>query len=191
MRKIVVYIFVFIYVIACVTKTSNGHVKSDAISIFIARDSQSIIEKIETDSTAHLKKVGIEILDGSKISTIDEKYIYQLIDSIFVIDSTDRVFYFKVFNKTRVQAREYLREYVDLEAREYCRKYPNEFFCMSDSVLKSYAYDIGEEIRTEEEDPLQFAKDYILEIKEKCNPKYLQKVETFSKQMFDVMVSRK
>lgn len=130
-------------------------------------------------------------MDGLKISKIDEKYIYQLIDSIFVKESTDRAFYFKVFNKIRAQAREYLREYVDLEASEYCRKYPSEFFCMPDSVLKSYAYDIGEEIRAEEEDPPQFAKDYILEIKEKCNPKYLQKVETFSKDIFDEMESRK
>ena len=191
MRKVVVYILGPIFMIACVTKSSNGHVKSDTKSVILARDRQSVFEKIETDSNTHLKKVGAEILGGTKISKIDEKYIYQLIDSILVIDSTDRSFYFKVFNKIRIQAREYLREYVDLEGREYCRKYPNEFFCMPDSVLKSYANDIGEEIRTEEEDPPQFAKDYIIEIKEKCNPKYLQKIETFSKNLFDEMKSRK
>lgn len=191
MRKVFICIVELIFVIACTMKTSNGHDKSNAEPLISAQISQSIIKTIGTDSTAYLKNIGSEILDGEKISKIDEKYIYRSIDSIFVTGSTDIAFYFKVFNKIREQAREYLREYVDLQTREYCRKYPNEFFCMTDSVLESYAYDIGEEIRTEEEDPSQFAKDYILEIKEKCNPKYFQKVETFSKNLFDKIESRK
>lgn len=191
MRKVFVYILGLIFVIACVTKTSNGHVKSDTKPVFLARDSQSIIETIETDSTAYLKKVGTEILNGLEISKIKEKYIFQLIDSVLVKDSTDRSFYFKVFNKIREVAKDNIAEEIGFYAKDYCRNFPDEFFCMTSSELKFFASEIGEIIRTEEEDPPQFAKDYILAIKEKCNPKYLQKVETFSKQMFGAMESRK
>jgi hypothetical protein len=170
MQRFIIFIG-FIFIISCFSNTCTGQTK--------------------TDSTAYLKKIGTEILVSLKISTLDEKYIYQLIDSIFVKDSTDRSFYFKVFNKIRKQATGYIREYIDLEAKEYCKYYPNEFFCMPDSCLKSYAYDIGEEIRTEEEDPPNYTKEYINEIKNKCDPKYLKKVENFSKDIFDVMESRK
>jgi len=153
--------------------------------------SKICIGQNKTDSTVYLKKIGIEILDGSKIATLDEKYIYQLIGCIFIKDSTVRSFYFKVFNEIRKQALGDIKEYVDLEAREYCRNYPNEFFCLPDSVLKSYAHDIGEEIRTEEEDPTNYAKDYINEIKKNCDHKYLKKIGNFSKDISDEMDSRK
>ena len=145
----------------------------------------------KTDSISFLRNIGTEILDGLKISSIDEKYLYQLIDSIFIKDSTDRLFYFNVFRQIRKEAGGYLAEDIDFNSKEYCRTYPNEFFNLPSSDLKSFAYDIGELLRTEEEFPIDAAKDYIAEIKMKCDAKHLKKVERFSKDIFDEMESRK
>jgi len=145
----------------------------------------------EIDSTVFLKNVGKEILEGKEISRINEKYLYQLIDSIQSKDSTERAFYFKIFREIRKQAKEYLAEEVDFQAKHFCLRYPNDFFSLPGSELKSYAYDIGELLRTEEEFPEQAAKDYIAEIKKKCDSNHLKKVEKFSKDIFDEMESRK
>jgi hypothetical protein len=138
-----------------------------------------------------LRNIGTEILDGVKISSIDDIYIYQLIDSIFVKDSTDRLFYFKVFRQIRKEAGGYLADDIDFHSKEYCITYPNEFFNLPASDLKSFAYDIGELLRTEEEFPIDAAKKYIAAIKSRCNTKHLQKVERFSRDIFDEMESRK
>jgi hypothetical protein len=170
MRRVIILIGLFI-AISCYSETCNGQTK--------------------TDSVAFLRNIGTEILDGLKISSIDEKYINQLIDSIFVKDSTDRSFYFKVFRQIRKQAEGYLAEDIDIHSKEFCRTYPNEFFKLPSSDLKSLAYDIGELFRTEEEFPIDAAKAYITEIKKRCDYKYLPKVEKFSKDIFDEMESRK
>jgi hypothetical protein len=170
MRKVIILIGLFI-AISCHSETCNGQTK--------------------IDSVAFLRNIGTEILDGLKISSIDEKYIYQLIDSIFVKDSTDRIFYFKVFRQIRKEAGGYLAEDIDFHSKEYCLTYPNEFFNLPSSDLKSFAYDIGELLRTEEEFPIDAANDYIAEIKMKCDTKHLKKVERFSKDIFDEMESRK
>ena len=170
MRRVIILIGLFIS-ISCYSETCNGQTK--------------------TDSVAFLRNIGTEILDGLKISSIDEKYIYQLIDSIFVKDSTDRLFYFKVFRQIRKEAGGYLAEDIDFHSKEYCKTYPNEFFNLPSSDLKSFAYDIGELFRTQEEFPVESAKGYIAEIKKRCDSKYLPKVERFSKDIFDEMESRK
>lgn len=170
MRRVIILIGLII-AISCYSRTCNGQTK--------------------TDSIAFLKNIGTEILDGLKISSIDEKYIYQLINSIFVKDSTDRLFYFQVFRQIRKEAEGYLALDIDFNSKEYCKTYPNEFFNLPSSDLKSFAYDIGELLRTEEEFPMDAAKDYIADIKMKCETKHLKKVERFSKDIFDEMESRK
>jgi hypothetical protein len=170
MRRVIILIGLII-AISCYSQTCNCQTK--------------------TDSIAFLRNIGTEILDGLKISKINEKDIYDLIHSVMVKDSNERAFYFKVFNKIRNQAGGYIAEDISFYARDYCRSYPNEFFCLTNVELKSYAYEIGELIRTEEEFPQKSAEDFIKEIKEKCYPKYWQKVDTFSKDIFDEMESRK
>jgi hypothetical protein len=170
MRRVIILIGLII-LISCYSKTCYGQTK--------------------TDSVAFLKNIGTDILDGLKISKIDEKYIYKLIDSIFVKDSTDRLFYFKVFRQIRKEAGGYLAEDIDFHSKEYCITYPNEFFNLPSSDLKSFAYDIGELLRTEEEFPIDAGKAYRAEIKKRCNSKYFAKVERFSKDIFDEMESRK
>jgi hypothetical protein len=114
--------------------------------------------QIETDSTIFLKNIGKEILEGRQISTIDEKYLYQIMDSIFVKDSINRSFYFAVFRRIRNEAKGYVAENVDFLSKEFCRRYPNEFFKLPKHELKEYAYDIGEIFRTEEEYPERAVK---------------------------------
>ena len=191
MRILIIHILVFVSLLSCTTKTNVKQVKSNSNPSIPTVESQSVKEVINHDTIVDIKKIGLGILKGGKISSVKDKHIYQLIDSLRSKDSIDRSFYFNVFNEIRKEAGGYIAEYVDLGAREYCRNFPNEFFLMPNSLLKSYAYDIGEEIRTEEEDPITFAEDYIATIKEKINPTYLPKVETFSQNIFDEMESRK
>ena len=50
---------------------------------------------------------------------------------------------------------------VGFSEKNYVKRFPNEAFRMPTSELMSYARDIGEIIRTEEENPSQFAKEYV------------------------------
>ena len=157
----------FILSIQCFSRTCNGQIKPD--------------------SAANLKNIGNEILAGTKISGIEEKYLYKLIDSIVVKDSTERRFYFSVFKQIRKEAEGYLAEEINFHSKEYCYAFPDEFFAMSSAELKSYAHDIGELFRTEEEFPEQAAKDYISEIKKRCNSNFRKKVDRFSHEIFEDM----
>jgi hypothetical protein len=190
-RIAIIFLIGFILVLACSTKTNKAQVKLETNPTIQQIDSQSIDKKVILDTIMELKKIGYDILSGVEISKINEKYIYDLIHCVMVKDSIDREFYFKVFNKIRNQAGGYISEDIGFYSKDFCRTYPNDFFSLEDSQLKSYAYDIGELIRTEEEDPASSAKDYILGIKKICNPKYLSKIDTFSKDIVDVIESNK
>jgi hypothetical protein len=132
------------------------------------------------DTTIKLKKVGSEILNGTKIAMIDTSLIYQLIDSVLSKDSKDREFYFKVFNEINNQAKGEISVEMDWKIKEFCFKYPNEFFNISDSEIKAYTQRIGELFRTEEEYPIESAQNYINDIKKRTNLAYSDKVNVFS-----------
>lgn len=126
-----------------------------------------------------LKKIGSEILKGRKISTIDTSTIYQLIDSVLTKDSNDRRFYFEVFNRINNQAKGEIAEEINWKIKEFCNKYPNDFFNISNTEIEDYSARIGELFRTEEEYPLEAAQDYINWIKTKTNPIFNEKVKLF------------
>jgi hypothetical protein len=132
------------------------------------------------ETTINLKKIGSEILNGKKIATIDTSLIYKLIDSVLAKDSKDREFYFKVFNEIDHQAKGEIAVEMDWKIKDFCSKYPNEFFKISESEIKDYSQRIGELFRTEEEYPIVSAQNYINEIKKRTNPGYYDKVNSFS-----------
>jgi hypothetical protein len=151
-----------------------------------------IVNKESTpDSVVNIKQIGLEILNGFSISQINEKYIYQLMDSIMVLDSIERSFYFEVFNKIYEQATGYIYYEIGFSIKEYLRQFPDDFFSLPDSRLKEYAFEIGELFRTEEEFPLEAAKKYASELEERCSAKYLKKLEKFNKEMLEAVESKK
>jgi hypothetical protein len=135
-------------------------------------------------SKALLQSIGNEILKGKDVSTINEKYLYQLIDSILVKDSSDREWYLKVFQKIRISISGDITQSIGFSEKEYVERFPNEAFSMPISDLMSYARDIGEIIRTEEENPSEYAKEYISKIKALLTQRNCQKFEIFSKYLF-------
>jgi hypothetical protein len=132
------------------------------------------------DATNNLKKIGSEILNGRKIATIDTSLIYQLIDSVLAKDFKDREFYFKVFNEINHQAKGEIAQEMDWKIKDFCFKYPNEFFYISDHEIKDYSQRIGELFRTEEEYPIESAQNYVNDIKKRTNPEYHDKANMFS-----------
>ncbi|GET34740.1 hypothetical protein PbJCM13498_36030 [Prolixibacter bellariivorans] len=147
-----------------------------------------------------LKKLGEDILNGkAHLNQIDEKSLDLLVQKIIINDSIERAFYIIVFKKIRKKLPEliansdyeFLPSDIGDYTKLYCLNYPNEFFKMDNSDITSFAYDIGELIRTEEEDPKGYAKEYILEIKEKSDPKYSSKIEIFSNQINRVIIDGK
>jgi hypothetical protein len=143
---------------------------------------QDLIAKTN-ETTIDLKKIGSEILNGRKIATIDTLLIYQLIDSVLAKESKDREFYFKVFIEINHQAKGEIAVAIDWKIKDFCSKYPNEFFNISDSEIKDYSRRIGELFRTEEEYPLESAQKYVNDIKKRTNPVYHDKANIFSKEL--------
>ena len=139
-----------------------------------------------------LKKTGIEILNGKKIATYDTSLIYRLLDGVFVKDSAERAFYFKVFNEIDRQAKGEIAVVMDWKIKEFCTKYPNEFLALSVAEITGYSQRIGELFRTEEEFPVESAEKYISDIRKRTNPAYSDKVSVFSMEiMKKVKVERK
>jgi len=132
-----------------------------------------------------IKSIGTEILNGKDVSTINEKYLYQLIDSILAKDSIERVWYFKIFQKIRKSVSGDITQSIGFAEKEYIARFSNEAFNMPTTDLLSYARDIGEVFRTEEENPTQSAKEYILKIQESLTQLNYQKFDIFSKNLFD------
>jgi len=132
-----------------------------------------------------LKNIGKEILSGKDVSKINEKYLYQLIDSILVSDSAERKWYLKVFRILRISVTGDITQEVGFSEKEYVEQFSNEAFNMPTTDLISYARDIGEIFRTEEENPIQSVKEYILKIKESLTQLNCQKIDIFSKSLFD------
>lgn len=192
MRSILSTTLLLLIIYSCSQKKNTSQTPSqatvtdlDTVSIEITKS------EVAVDTLIKIKKIGTQILDGKMISYFDEKDIYTLIHLVTTPDSNDRKFYFKVFNSIKGQAREYMAQEVDDYSMSFCALYPNDFFLLADSSLKMYAYDIGELIRTEEEAPYEFAKEYCQKIREKCIPKYYDKVDKFYKDIVEEMDSRK
>jgi hypothetical protein len=147
--------------------------------------------KSAPDSVVDIKKIGLEILNGLPISQIDEKYIYQLMDSIMVSDSIERSFYFNVYNKIYEQATGYIYLEIGFSIKEFLYKFPDEFFSLSDTRIKAYSFEIGELFRTEEEFPIEAAKKYVSELEKKCRRDSMTKLQEFSSEMLEAVESKK
>lgn len=190
--KIVRFTLISVFIVfgACSTITSNK--KNEIVKPTNQLiDSQSVNRNIVNDSIAEIRRIGTEILNGLEIKKIDEKYIYYLIRSVMEKDSIDRIFYFKVFNKIRNQAVGNVVYEIRFYSKDFCQTYPNDLFCLNDSILKSYAYEIGEVISSEEAEPQKYVADYINWIKEKTNSQYTQKSELFFKYLLEEMDGNK
>jgi hypothetical protein len=190
MLKVTFFLLGLALLTACASKTSNQNSET-RLSENQTIDSPSKRDGILNDSIAEIKRIGSEILKGLDIKTINEKYVYYLIHNIMVTDSSDRAFYFKVFNKIRVHAGGYVAYEIGFYSKDYCKTYPNEFFFLSDSLLKSYAIEIGDVISSEEAEPNNYAKDYVGWIKEKTDKKYSAKAEQFCKDLLEEMERNK
>ena len=84
-----------------------------------------------------------------------------------------REFYFIVFNEIDHQAKGEIAVEMDWKIKDFCSKYPNEFFKISESEIKDYSQRIGELFRTEEEYPIESAQNYINDIKKKDKSRIL------------------
>jgi hypothetical protein len=162
-------------------KSKNNKVQSNNTNDTISQKTEIEINtsNVKVDSITELKRMGQRIVEGEKLTEFNEKYLYQLVHNIITKDSAERVFYFKVFNVIRSQAGGYLAEDIDFYTKRFCNDYPNDFFCLSDSLLRSYADDLGELIRTEEESPTEFADKFYQSIRTKSNPIFYEKIDRF------------
>jgi hypothetical protein len=131
-------------------------------------------------STDVLKKIGKEIINERKITSVNTSIIYQLIDSALSKNPTERKFYFKVFNKINKLAKGEVVVELDWIIKEFCHKYPNDFFSISDTEVTDYARRIGELVRTEEEYPTKTANEYINNILKTTDKKYQKKLNMFT-----------
>jgi hypothetical protein len=132
------------------------------------------------ESNDTLPVIAKEILNGRRIETINLSIIYQIIDSVFTNNSSDRIFYFSVFNEIDGQAKGELSAEMDWKIKDFCYKYPNNFFSISEIKISDYAQRIGELLRTEEEFPQKAATDYIEHIQKLANDEYENRIKTFS-----------
>ncbi len=168
---------------ACSTKQNKRY---DVIS----EDDTLILQEsliYEEHSATDLKKVGTEILSGASIFGAKEKYLFQLMDSIFTKDSVERAFYFSVFKKIEEGSDGYVAEAIGDYAKSFCWQYPNEFFSIPDSEIKGYAFRIGYAILASEEDPEKYAEELIIKIKSTSSNEHSQKIESFSQELSDAM----
>jgi len=127
-----------------------------------------------------LKNVAEEIINGRKIETIELSMIYQIIDSVSTINPSDREFYFKVFNEIDRQAKGELAVEMDWKIKDFCYKYPNDFFSISETKIIDYAQRIGELLRTEEEFPKKAANEYIEHVRNNADKRFEKQMTKFS-----------
>ena len=132
------------------------------------------------ESNDTLKNVAEEIINGRKIETIELSMIYHIIDSVFTINTSDRKFYFKVFNEIDKQAKGELAVEMDWKIKDFCYKYPNDFFSISETRIIDYAQRIGELFRTEEEFPKNAANEYIEYVRNISNKRFENQMTKFS-----------
>jgi len=189
-RKPIIAILGIIFLISCISKTTKNvnNERNNLIESLETKKDDKL--KVSTDTIAYLNNIGKKILNGVKISKFEEKDIIKLVHSVMNPDSIDRVFYFKVLNEISKQSEGEIAEISSWEIKDFCNVYPNDFFRLTNSELKTYALEIGEIIRTEEESPLDYAKNYMSEIRQKIKPELSDKVETFSKNMEDAIAER-
>ena len=186
MKRLLVALLGIILLGSCIPKTNEKNVKTENMNLIESHNAKGNDKlSILTDTITELKKIGNEILLGKKISSFEDADIYKLIDCAICEDSTDRVFYFKVLNEIRHQSKGEMAEISSWKIKDFCYKFPNDFFNLTNPELNSYALEIYEIIRTEEESPLEYAKEYINEIRSKIKPELSDKVESFSKAMLD------
>ena len=189
-RKPIIAILGIIFLISCISKTTKNvnNERNNLIESLETKKDDKL--KVSTDTIAYLNNIGKKILNGVKISKFEEKDIIKLVHSVMNPDSIDRVFYFKVLNEISKQSEGEIAEISSWEIKDFCNVHPNDFFRLTNSELKTYALEIGEIIRTEEESPLDYAKNYMNEIRQKIKPELSDKVETFSKNMEDAIAER-
>ena len=106
--------------------------------------------------------------------------IYHIMDSVFTINTSDRKFYFKVFNEIDKQAKGELAVEMDWKIKDFCYKYPNDFFSISETRIIDYAQRIGELFRTEEEFPKNAANEYIEYVRNISNKRFENQMTKFS-----------
>jgi hypothetical protein len=127
-----------------------------------------------------LKNVANEIINGRKIETIEPSMIYQIIDCVSTINPSDRKIYFRAFNEIDRQAKGELAVEMDWRIKDFCYKYPNDYFSISETKIIDYAQRIGELLRTEEEFPKKAANEYIEHIRKIADKRFEKQMAKFS-----------
>lgn len=149
-------------------------------------DSEKVVTdngKTIADSTKSIKEVGIEILGGAPIFGNNEKYLFQLMDSLIVKNSNERAFYFKVFKKIVEKSDGYVSEAIGLYALKYLENYPNEFFSLSDEEIKSFMGYIAYEVRLSENNADSSLRTLLSQLKEKSNKETTKKIDLFEQEL--------
>lgn len=143
------------------------------------------------ESNDSLRRISLEILNGRDISTLEISTIYQIIDSVLSKIPSERKFYFKVFNEIDRQAKGELAVEMDWKIKEFCYKYPNDFFNISGIQISEYAQRIGELLRTQEEYPEKATEDYIAHILKIADTRFKKEINAFSLELMKKIKGRK
>lgn len=151
-------------------------------------DSEKVISengKTDTDSTKSIKEVGLEILGGAPIFGKNEKYLFQLMDSLTTKNSNERAFYFKVYKKIVEKSDGYVSEAIGSYALKYLENYPTEFFSLSDEEIKSLMGYIAYEVRLSEDNAISKLKEFLTQLREKSNTETIKKIDLFEQELLE------
>ena len=114
------------------------------------------------------------ILDGEKIWTIKDQNLFLLMDRLTIPDSTERQFYFKVFEKIGEQADGWIAESIGGYVLKYFKLYPREYLHNSTSIpestLNRFSNMAADEFywQIHNDDKNKKLNDFILEINKRC-----------------------
>jgi hypothetical protein len=183
MKNIKIYLIGLITLFACSSKVDKQTTNNST--------NYADTTKTKIDTISDFKQIGVDILNGKQISEIDEKVLNQFIDSIMVDDSSDRKFYFKVFEKIREGGKGEIQEFISWKVISFSEKYPDDFFVLPENDLNQYAKVIGELFATEEENPLKKAQEYFENIKSKSKSNISDKFVMFEVEINKTIIGRK
>ncbi len=157
----------------------------------------SLFLTLYTSAQIDLKIYGQKILDN-KIKPTDDKYTFQIIDSLLCKSKLDRDFYFNVFNKIQQNSDGALSEYVSTIASKFYFNHNIAFIKKSSKMgtksihqwLDFVAFDLYVRSENDEKDlPSIKTKIYILEHKFPVNSKDKIKCKTFNDYLYEKIVA--
>ena len=138
----------------------------------------------DTNDPVYLfNKTGYEILESGSIKPVDSILLYRFIDSILTTNPVNRKFYLSIFNQIQKEAYGEIQVYMGWNMLTFARRYPDDFFSMSDAEIDYYARVIGLEFATEEEFPYEAADKFIDDMAVFTDKKYSGRLKDFERKI--------